>query len=99
MTKVLRSCGLAVLACLAMIAVWGVVMTARSGEWEHALHNIPDLTMAFTSVFATTAVVVFIPTFLVLERLPRVAGNRRVHVLAGALLGMCAYVGVGVAFR
>jgi membrane protease YdiL (CAAX protease family) len=79
-----------------MMALWGLIMTARTGRWEHAAHNIPDVTVAFTSVFAGVALA-FIPLFLILERVFRPSGVKTA-VVAGVLLGAVGYLSIGVAF-
>ena len=96
MGRILRVWVVAVLACLGMMAVWGLIMTARTGRWQHAAHNIPDLTVAFTSVFAVVALA-FIPLFLILERVPRLSGAKTA-VIAGVLLGAVAYLAIGMVF-
>ena len=87
MWRILRVWVVAVLACLGMTGVWALIMTARTGRWQHAAHIIPDVTVAFTSVFAVAALA-FIPLFLILERVPR--SGVKTAVIAGVLLGAVA---------
>jgi hypothetical protein len=57
MRRILRVWGAAVLVCLAMMGVWSFAMTARTGQRDHAFHNILDVATAFTSVFALATLV------------------------------------------
>jgi hypothetical protein len=92
MRRILRAWVVAVLICLGMMVMWGLIMTALTGRWEHAAHNIPDVTVAFTSVFAVVALA-SIPLFLIFERVLRPLGVKTA-VVAGVLVGAVGYLAI-----
>ena len=98
MIGILRAWAIAVCGCLATVGAWALIMQARAGRWEHAWHNIADMAVAFTIIFAVAALVMFVPVFLALDRLPRRAHIRALLVGLGALLGAVAYIPLAVAF-
>ncbi|HET9383623.1 MAG TPA: hypothetical protein VFO67_00650 [Gemmatimonadales bacterium] len=85
-----------VIVCLTSMAGSSLIATAWTGRWEHAVHNISDVTTAFTAVFAALAFV-FIPLFMVLER---VVGSSSVTtgVVVGVLLGAVGCLATAVVF-
>jgi hypothetical protein len=98
MTRILRAWAIAVCGCLAMVGVWTFIMQARAGRREHAWHNVPDVAIAFTAVFAVATLVMFVPVFLALDRLSQRANRRVLLVGLGAFLGAVAYIPLGVVF-
>jgi MFS family permease len=82
--------------CSGIVAVWGLIMTALTGRWEHAAHNIPDVTVAFTAVFAVVALA-SIPVFLTLERVLHSSGVKTA-VIVGVLVGAAGYLARAMVF-
>jgi drug/metabolite transporter (DMT)-like permease len=74
-------------------------MTALTGQWEHASHNIPDMALSFTMVFAVVALAAFVPAFLILDRLPRRVGGSTTAFVVGTLLGVATCLAVAMTFR
>jgi len=73
-------------------------MQALTGRWEHAWHNVTDVTAAFSVVFAFVAAFVCVPSFLLLGRVPRVATDRRLMASFGALVAPTAFMAFRIAF-
>ena len=73
MATIIRAWVYSVLTCIGVIAVFASITQALTGRWEHAWHNVTDVTAAFSVVFACVAAFVYVPSFLLLGRVPRVA--------------------------
>jgi hypothetical protein len=98
MIPIVRAWVYSVLTCIGVIAAFAVTMQAMTGRWEHAWHNITDVTSAFSVVFACAAALVFVPVFLVLRRVPRVATDRRLMACLGALAAPTAFMAFRITF-
>lgn len=97
--RAFRSWCLSVLACVGVLAVWGVVMQLTSGRTAHLLHNVFDVSIAFGAVFAVIGAVVYIPAFVILEALLHHRLNRSRAVLLGAGLAPAVSLAIASQFR
>jgi hypothetical protein len=73
MATIVRTWVYSMLACIGAVAVFASVLHALTGRFEHAWHNVTDVTAAFSVVFALVAAFVLVPSFLLLGHLPAVA--------------------------
>jgi hypothetical protein len=95
---IIRAWVYSILTCIGVVAVFASIMQGLTGRWEHAWHNVTDVTAAFSVVFALVAAVVCVPSFLLLGRLPRVATDRRLMASLGALAAPTAFMAFRIAF-
>ena len=98
MATIIRAWVYAVFTCIGVIAVFASIMQALTGRWEHAWHNVTDVTAAFSVVFAFVAAFVCVPSFLLLGRVCRVATDRRLMASFGALLAPAVFIAFRIAF-
>ena len=96
--RAFRAWGLSVLCCTGMMVVAVNLMDAVAGRWPPSWHDVLDVTAAVTVVFAAVAALGFIPAFLLLGRVPRLARDRRLMALAGALLAPAVVIAFRVTF-
>ena len=96
--RAVRAWGLSVLCCAVTMVVAVNLMDAIAGRWPPSWHNVLDVTAAVTVVFAAVAALGFVPAFLVLERVPRLARDRELMAIAGALLAPTVVIAFRVTF-
>lgn len=53
MATIIRAWVYSVFTCIGVITVFASLMQALSGRWDHAWHNVTDVTAAFSVVFVT----------------------------------------------
>jgi hypothetical protein len=88
-----------VLACAALLASWVVGVTALSGRWAHAAHNVADVTTAFGGIFAIVAAVIYVPVFLGISALAGERLTRFAAAGAGAALAVIPCLAIALTFR
>jgi hypothetical protein len=98
MATIIRAWVYSVFTCIGVITVFASIMQALTGRWEHAWHNVTDVTAAFSVVFACVAAFVCVPSFLLIGRVPRVATDRRLMASFGALVAPMAFIAFRIAF-
>jgi hypothetical protein len=98
MATIIRAWVYSVFTCVGVITVFASIVQALTGRWEHAWHNVTDVTAAFSVVFALLAAFVCVPSFLLIGRVPRVATERRLMASCGALVAPMAFMAFRVAF-
>jgi hypothetical protein len=94
-----RAWAASVLTCACFLAAFTLIMHAIAGRWQHALHNVTDITVAFTAVFAFVAAVLYVPTFVLLASVLRDRLTGPLSVIAGAMLAPFVLLAVAMAFR
>jgi hypothetical protein len=98
MLTILRAWVLSVLTCAGVVAAVASIMQALTGRWEHAWHSVADITAGFTVVFAFVAALVCVPSFLLLDRVFRVATDQRLMTLVGALVAPVVLMAFRITF-
>lgn len=98
MATIVRAWVYSVFTCIGVITVFASLMQALTGRWEHAWHNVTDVTAAFSVVFAFVAALVSVPLFMLIGRVPRVATDRRLMASFGALVAPIAFMAFRIAF-
>jgi hypothetical protein len=98
MITIIRAWVYSVLTCIGVVAAFALLMQALTGRWQHAWHNVTDVTAAFSVVFACVGALVFVPAFVVLRRLPRIASDRRLMACLGALTAPTAFIAFRLTF-
>jgi hypothetical protein len=98
MAAIIRAWVYSVLACIGVVAVFASIMQALTGRWEHAWHNVTDVTAAVSLVFAIVAAFVCVPSFLLLGRVRSVATDRRLMAALGTLLAPAVFIAFRIAF-
>jgi hypothetical protein len=97
--QAIRAWVLSVVACVGVWAAYVGAMQFVTGHTRTMWHNMFDVSLAFGSVFAVTAAVLYIPTFSVLGTVLGPRLTRAVAVLVGASLAPAVTVARGVVFR
>lgn len=97
--KAFRSWLGSVLTCVAALAVWIAAAHIISGRTQYLLHNMIDVSIAFGSVFAIVAAVLYVPAFGLLTAILKRPLGRMTAVAVGALLAPAAYLAVAMTFR
>ena len=70
-----------VVTCVGGVAAAVAVMQAQTGRWEHAMHNVADITAGVALLFALVATFILAPVCLLLGRVLRLAAGPRVLAL------------------
>lgn len=94
-----RAWSASVFTCACFLAAFTLIMHAIAGRWQQALHNVADMTVAFTAVFAVVAAVLYVPTFILLGCVLRERLTRPVAVIGGAMLASFVLLAVAMVFR
>jgi hypothetical protein len=97
--RAVRAWGLSVLACVALLFLWGLAQHALVGRWDSAGRNALDVALAFGSVFAVVAATLHLPIFLILTIFAPQRVTRTVAVTVGAALAPVVYLAIAMAFN
>jgi hypothetical protein len=97
--QAIRAWVLSVVACVGAWAAYVGAMQFVNGQTRTMWHNMFDVSLAFGSVFAVTAALLYIPTFSVLGGVLGPRLTRAAAVLVGAGLAPAATVALGLVFR
>jgi hypothetical protein len=88
-----------VVACALFAASFAAFAQATTGRWSHLVHNVVDLTAAWTLAFAAVAATIVVPAFLILTRAGVGLFRPPRAMMLGAALGATAVVAFSMAFR
>jgi hypothetical protein len=97
--QAIRAWVLSIVACVGAWAAYVGGMQFVNGQTRTMWHNMFDVSLAFGSVFAVTAALLYIPAFSVLGRVLGPRLTRAAAVLVGAGLAPAATVVRGLVFR
>jgi hypothetical protein len=88
-----------VVACVVLLMAWVAVMQLLSGRMTHLVHNAVDVSIGFGGIFALTAAVVYVPTFVAVRAFLGRWPSRTTAALLGAALAPVAYLAIAWRFR
>lgn len=89
MTKMIRSWFYSVLSSAAVTAAIVAMLQARTERWERGLHNVADVTVGVTVVFALLAAFILAPACLLLGRMLR--GEAPRHAMAVVCVALAPF--------
>ncbi len=97
MTTPIRAWLYSVVTCVGVVAAVVAVLQLRTGRFEHALHNVADVTAGAAVAYALFAAFILVPVCFPIERTPRIAGTRRLFVLVCVVLAPATLLALRVA--
>jgi hypothetical protein len=97
--RAVRAWFLSVLACVALLFLWGLAQHALLGRWDSAGRTALDVSLAFGSVFAVVAATLHLPIFLILTIFAPQRVTRTVAMTVGAGLAPVVYLAIAMAFN
>ena len=92
--RAFRAWLISVIACVVLLLLWVAGQQVLHGRLGHLMHNMLDVSVAFSAVFAVVAVAVYIPVFGVLSALLRERFGRIAAAIVGACLAPTSYLAI-----